>query len=280
MNKLTSKMFYILGCLILLVFSNSCSFSKIDADEEGVMVMKPWFFGHGGVDETPLTTGNTWTAWTTEVVRFKIIPLQYDEKFSDIMSSDNTPVDLTAHLLVRIEKGNTPILLKNFGENWYKNDIQKDLCNEVRNEISKYSMMELTCKRAIYDNASKQIEYILRDKVKNEKIPITIMKVIIDKASPNSEVMEEYNKTAAQIQAKQTQIAASQMQECRKVAEDKRAEADDAYRVRMGLTPDQYIKLRSVEIEKEKVEMVRNKSNVSITMLMGNDYTPIYNVKK
>lgn len=274
------KTFFLLAYLMLLVSCTGCSFSKIDADEEGVMVMKPWFFGHGGVDNTPLTTGNTWTAWTTEVVRFKIIPVQYDEKFSDIMSSDNTPVDLTAHLLIQIEKGNTPILLKNFGENWYRNDIQKDLCNEVRNEISKYSMMELTCKRAIYDNASQHIENILRNKVKNEKIPITIMKVIIDKASPNSEVMEEYNKTAAQIQAKQTQLAASQMQECRKEAEMKRAEADDAYRVRMGLSPDQYIKLRSVEIEKEKVDMVRNKSNVSITMLMGNDYTPIYSVKK
>ena len=92
--------------------------------------------------------------------------------------------------------------------------------------------------------------------------------------------MEEYNKTAAQLQAKQTQIAASQMQESRKLAEEKRAEADDAYRAKMGLNPDQYIKLRSVEIEKEKVDMVRNKGNVTITMLMGNDYTPIYSVKK
>lgn len=274
------KLFILLISLILITNFTSCSFSKVDADEEGVMVMKPWFFGHGGVDNIPISTGNTWTAWTTEVVRFKITPVQYDEKFSDIMSSDNTPVDLTAHVLIQIEKGNTPILLKNFGENWYKNDIQKDLCNEVRNEISKYPMMELTCKRSIYDNASKQIEDILKAKVKNEKIPITIMKVIIDKASPNNEVVEEYNKTAAQIQAKQTQIAAAQMQEYRKTAEMKRAEADDAYRIKMGLTPDQYIKLRSVEIEKEKVDMIRNKSNVSITMLMGNDYTPIYNVKR
>ena len=37
--------------------------------------------------------------------------------------------------------------------------------------------------------------------------------------------------------------------------------------------------LRSVEIEKEKVDMVRNKGNVKITMLMGNGATPFYNVK-
>ena len=91
--------------------------------------------------------------------------------------------------------------------------------------------------------------------------------------------MEEYNKTAAQIQAKQTQIAASQMQSYRKQAEEKRAEADDAYRAKMGLNPELYIRLRSVEIEKEKVDMVRNKGNVKITMLMGNGATPFYNVK-
>ena len=272
-------MYVFIGIICMVMTMTSCSFSRVDADEEAVLIEKPWFFGHGGVCETPITTGNTWTAWTTEVVRFKITPVQYDEKFTDIMSSDNTPVDLTAHVLIQVNKGETPILLQNFGENWYSNDIQKDLCNEVRNEISKYPMMELTCKRTIYDNASKQIEQVLIAKVQKERIPITIMKVIIDKASPNAEVMEEYNKTAAQLQAKQTQMAAAQMQEFRKMAEMKRAEADDAYRVKMSLSPEQYIKLRSVEIEKEKVDMVRNKGNVNITMLMGSDYTPIANIR-
>ena len=276
MKKIVEK--FVFGICAATLFA-SCSFSSVDADEEAVMIEKPWFFGHGGVDDTPITTGNKITAMTTEVVRFKIIPVQYNEKFADIMSSDNTPVDLTAHVLIKITKGQTPILLQNFGVDWYKNDIQKDFCNEVRNEISKYPMMELTCKRSIYDNASKHIESVLISKVKKDKIPITIIKVIIDKASPNNDVMEEYNKTAAQMQAKQTQIAAAQMQEYRKTSEIKRAEADDAYRLKMNLTPDQYIKLRAIEIEKEKVDMIRNKSKVNITMLMGGDALPTYSIK-
>ena len=268
--------------LVLTIMSmclTSCSLSKVNADEEGVFVKKPWFFGSGGVSDTPLSQGSEWKVFTTSFVKFKIVPVQYNESFSDIMSSDNTPVDLTAHVLIQINKGETPILLKNFGQNWYENDIQKDFCNEVRNEISKHPMMELTCKRDIYDAASKKIEDYLISKIKSEKIPITILKVIIDKASPNSEVMEEYNHTAAQIQAKQTQQAAAQMQVARKVAEENRAIADDAYRMKMGLSADQYIKLRQLEIEKEKVDMVRNKGNVSITMLMGGDAMPMYNIK-
>lgn len=264
-----------LFCCIIL---SSCS-ARVGAGQEGVYVENPWFFGHGGVDDTPVNTGLSWVAPTTNCVVFNITPVQYDEKFNDIMSSDNTPVDLTAHSLIRIISGKTPLLLNKFGENWYQNDIQKDFCNEVRNEISKWPMMQLTCKREIYDNMSKKIELVLKNKIKRDGIPVELMKVIIDKASPTKEVMEEYEHTAAQIQAKQTQIAAAQMQIARKESEIKRAEADDAYRVKMGLNPNEYIRLRSLEIEKEKVDMVRNKGNVNITMLMGGDAMPMYNVK-
>lgn len=273
------KILILLSVALTVISLQSCNPAKVGEGEEGVFVKKPWFFGHGGVDYSPVNTGLSWEAWSTKCVTFPIIPVQYNEKFNDIMSSDNTPVDLTAHALIKIKSGQTPLLLDKFGEQWYQNDIQKDFCNEVRNEISKWPMMQLTCQRDIYDNMSIKIEKVLRDKIKKDGIPIELMKIIIDKVSPTAEVMEEYNHTAAQIQAKQTQAAAAQMQVARRDAETKRAEADDAYRVKMGLNPDQYIKLRSLEIEKEKVDMVRNKSNVNITMLMGGGATPIYNVK-
>jgi len=271
---------FLFGLLALVCMClSSCNPAKVNAGEEGVFVKNPWFFGHGGVDYDPVSTGLSWEAFTTKCHTFKIIPVQYDEKFNDIMSSDNTPVDLTAHALIKITAGKTPLLLDKFGDNWYQNDIQKDFCNEVRNEISKWPMMQLTCKREIYDNMSSKIETVLKAKIHKDGIPIELMKVIIDKASPTQEVMEEYNHTAAQIQAKQTQEAAAQMQLARRKAEESRAAADDAYRMKMGLNPDQYIRLRQLEIEKEKVDMIRNKSRVSITMLMGGNALPTYNVK-
>lgn len=273
------KFLFYIAAICCLLLTASCNPAKVDAGEEGVFVMKPWFFGHGGVDYEPVRTGLSWEAWSTKCYTFKIVPVQYDEPFSDIMSSDNTPVDLTAHALIRIKPGQTPLLLEKFGTNWYQNDIQKDFCNEVRNEISKWPMMQLTCKREIYDNMSKKIEEVLNKKIQKDGIPIDLMKVIIDKASPTKEVMEEYNHTAAQIQAKQTQQAAAQMQVARKDAETKRAEADDAYRMKMGLDAEQYIKLRSLEIEKEKVDMIRNKGNVNVTMLMGGNALPTYQVR-
>ena len=141
--------------LLLIVFTlsfSSCSLVGVDADQEGVFIKKPWFFGSGGISETPLSEGSEWRVWSTSFIKFTMTPIQYDEKFDDIMSSDNTPVDLSAHVLIKIIDGKTPLLLDKFGISWYQNDIQKTFCNDIRNEISKYPMMELTCKRSIYDS--------------------------------------------------------------------------------------------------------------------------------
>lgn len=266
------------AALVTLTVFAACTKVTPGAGEEAVLVYQPWFFGHGGVDETPVQTGLTWCAPTTGYIIFKIIPVQYNESFKDIISLDNTPISLTAHALIQIIPGKTPYLYEHFGEEWYQNIIQKDFCNEVRNEISKYPMIQLTSKRSIYDNISKHIEQILNKKIAQEKIPIRLQKVIIDKAKPNQEVMEEYNHTASAIQKLQTEEANARMQEVRKISEAKRAEADDAYRVRMGLNPDQFIRLRSLEIERDKVDMVRDKKNVNITMLMGNGAQPYFKV--
>ena len=43
----------ILAIASILTFS-SCHRVSPNADEETVLVKKPWFFGHGGVDMTPI----------------------------------------------------------------------------------------------------------------------------------------------------------------------------------------------------------------------------------
>jgi regulator of protease activity HflC (stomatin/prohibitin superfamily) len=143
-------------------------------------------------------------------------------------------------------------------------------------------MMDLTSKRSIYDNISKHIEEVISNKIKSENIPIKLLKVIIDKARPNKDVLEEYTRTAMAIQALQTQKAQSSMELARKTTEENRAIADDAYRQKMGFNADQYIKLRALEIEKEKVDMLRNKNNISVSLLMsgesGGAY-PTYQIK-
>ena len=277
------KIFNLKSILVLLLIAmtiTSCSVASVDADEELVFVKKPIFFGKGGVEKEPLTSGSEWRWFSTDEVKFKVSPTQYEEKFQDIFTADNTPIDLSANILLQIKKGETPVLLEGFGEDWYKNNIQTQFIKYVRDEISKYPMKELTSKREIYDS----VEKVVLDKVQNiidtKKIPVNVLSVIVNRAVPKDDVMDELARTAMQIQAQETQEQRAKTEMAREQAEIKRAQADKAYQMQMNLTADQYIRLRQIEIEKEKVEMIKNKNNVQIHMIMGNgDATPIYPIK-
>jgi len=255
----------------------------VDADEEGVFVAKPWFFGSGGVNDNPLKEGTSITATSTDVVRFKVTPIKYEEQFDDVMSDDNTPVDLQAYVILQIKRGYTPILLKNYGENWYFNNVRETFRKFIRDRVSTYPMYDLTSNREACQSIENDTEKLLQDYFKklnsDKEFPVTIQSVIVDRATPNKEVMEEINKTASQIQAKKTQIEREEMEKVRASAERERARADKEYQREMGLTADQFIMLRALEMEMEKVEMVRGKQNVNVDVMFGNSVN-MWDIKK
>lgn len=74
------KFLYLLIALIACTVFSSCHRVAPGADEESVLVHKPWFFGHGGVDKDAVTTGSTWCWWSTSSETFKIIPVKYTGK--------------------------------------------------------------------------------------------------------------------------------------------------------------------------------------------------------
>lgn len=275
--KLIKLLTFVIFSLTMITLS-SCSVATVNADEELVFVKKPIMFGSGGVDQTPLTSGSQWRWFSTDEVIFKVSPVQYEEKFEDIFTSDNTPIDLSANILLQIEKGKTPTLLTNFGEKWYDNNIRVQFVKYVRDEISKYPMKELTSKREIYDSVEMVVNEKVQQIIKDKNVPVNVLAVIVNRAVPKEDVMEELTRTAIQIQAQETQEQREKTESKREAAEIKRAQADRAYQREMNLTSEQYIKLRALEIEKEKVEMVKNKNNVKVNMLMGNGAQPIYDV--
>ena len=82
------KVIFWFTSLVMFVILSSCHGVRPNADEEAVLIKKPWFFGHGGVDETPVTTGCTWCWWSTSSETFKIVPVKYEEKLDDIISNE------------------------------------------------------------------------------------------------------------------------------------------------------------------------------------------------
>lgn len=94
--------------LIMCVSLASCHGVRPEADEEVVLITKPWFFGHGGVDLEPVTTGLTWCFWSTSSETFKITPVRYEETLDDIISNENTPLDFKTQIVFAYSERQEP----------------------------------------------------------------------------------------------------------------------------------------------------------------------------
>ena len=279
------KKFIAMFAALVMAFTmfTACSLASVDGDEEGVFIMKPWFFGDGGVQETALTEGSEWMVWSTDFVTYKKIPVKYTETFDDVFCDDNTPLDLSAHITLKITDGKSPVLHKNYGPDWYQNNVKENFREIVRNFISTYNMYTLVSDREVYDKVKVDITQKMQsyfDKLNDIKeFPIQIVNVVVDKAKPNDMVMEELNKTAAMAQQRITQQRQQEMEEQRALTEQKRAVADRAYMNSMNLSPDMFIKLKYAEIELEKVEMIKNRPNVNVDVMLGNA-TQMWDIKQ
>ena len=283
-NKLImSKLFKLSVVALVAMTLASCSLAKVEGDEVGVFVKKPWFFGSGGVEVTPLLEGSEWMVASTDLIVYKSVIEKYSETFDDIASDDGTPLDMTAHVFIRVIPEKAPILHKNYGQDWYDNNIKEVFRERVRNFISTYNMRSLISEREIYDTVKVDIMKDLKGYVdfcsQRKEFPIEITNVIVDKAKPNEGVLEELNNTAIYMQQSQTESMKQEMQKQRDKTEYLRAIADKRYQQTMNLSADQFIKLKALDVELQKIDMVKNKPNVNIDVMMGSS-VPMWDIKQ
>lgn len=273
MNKILQSI-----TLLLLISSiSSCYRVKVNAGHESVLIYKPYFIGHGGVEKDPISTGTEWCAWTTSHEDFIITPFTITEHFKDMIPSDNTPVSFDVYLKVQIKKGETPTLCEKFGSDWYNQNLQSSFRTMVRDKACVYKMFDLASKREISSKLEQEILKDIIEYAQRINIPVTILQVSIGAITPPEQVLIETKLTAAQNQSVLTQTARAFAELSRKDAERNKAIADNAYRFEMGMTMDQYLQLRHLEIEKEKVELIKDHDNVSI--IFGNGVTPSFPIK-
>jgi len=259
-------------------FLTSCHLASADADEECVFIKHPWFFGHGGVSAEPMSSGSTWCVFSTSKEYFKIIPVKYEEVLDDIISNENTPLDFKTNITLQITKGKSPILLSNYGLDWYANNIKETYCNTTRHYVSQYSPFDLTSNREVIAQIDSMVKndmigYIARLSEKAE-MPIQVISVITGRAMPNAPQLAEMNNTAAQIQAKTTQDRRKEMEQSREAAERQRAISDKAYQQEMGLTSAQFIQLKAWDI-------IEKKNGANIDVLFNSEGTEkMWNIRK
>lgn len=271
------KLLNLLAVALVSIVFVSCHFVAPSADEEAVLINHPVIWGHGGVDKDAVETGLSWCWWSTGSETFKIVPQKQQVNMEDLVSNDNTPLDFHTVIITQIKKGKTPVLLQNYGTDWFSINLYNYYCKRVRDHVSQYSPFDLMSNREVLNSIDNKILNEMQAYVatlsKEAEFPVIIKSVVIGRAKPNAPQLEEMNRTAQEVQAKQTEDRRAEAQEARERAERQRAIADKAYMEEMNLSPAQFIQLKAWDIIKEK-------KGANIDVLFNADgTTKMWNVK-
>ena len=235
--------------VVALAASAGCASVSPGAGEEAVLIYKPWVFGHGGVEPEAVKTGRTYVALSTESVIVSVQPQQFTVHFDDLMSRDGVPLDFDA--VIRLRVTNSVQLVSRFGPDWYKANVEAEFRNRVRQEVRKHGMNETAIDSTAIDGIDAAITEAMTAYVKTAALPIELIDITVGKANPPDSVKSQRIETAQQEQRIQTERQKKLAEDVRRSAEEARAAADNAYRQSMQLSPDQFLQLEAIKMQKE-----------------------------
>lgn len=236
-----------IAILVAAVGMTGCRTVSPDAGHEAVLIMKPLFFGHGGVDPEPVKTGLIIAAMTTEAEYVSMQPIQVSEHFDDLMSSDGVPLDFDA--VIRLQITDSVRLIKDFGPKWYQTNVGAEFRNRVRQSVRKHGMNETAINTAAVDDIDREVSKGMEAYFNEAKLPLRLIQMTVGKANPPDSIKNQRIETAAQQQRVLTEGQRKLAEDSRKAAEQSRAEADNAYRNAMQLSPEQFLSLERIKMQ-------------------------------
>lgn len=237
------------GIIVVCLMMTACGLASPDAGHESVLVEKPLFFGHGGIDEHPVRTGRSIVALTTEVIDVDMRPTQQSAHLDDFMSLDGVPLDFDA--IIRLQVIDSVQLVKNFGEQWYERNVEAEFYNRVRQAVRKRGMNEMAISTEAIEQVDEEVSDAMNAYIKSAGLPIKLVQVTIGKANPPDSVKSQRIETASQQQRRLTENERKLAEDNRKAAEMSRAAADNAYRNALQLSPAQFIQLENIRMQRD-----------------------------
>jgi regulator of protease activity HflC (stomatin/prohibitin superfamily) len=265
---------------ICVALSAACTTVKPDAGHEGVLIRKPMIFGSGGVDPAPVKTGLKYIAWTTQSQIVNMQPARVDAVFDDLMTSDGVPIDF--HAVVSYRVTDSVKMIRDFGADfsdrgepgfWVRN-LDQPFRTAVRDAVKKRGMNEMAIVATAAEEVDREVTQHLLQIVKETSIPILVMDVTLGRANPPDAIKNQRVATAEQEQRVNTEKQRKLAEDQRKDAETARAAADNAYRQSMQLSPDQFLRLEAIKMQRE----VCGRQG-ACTFLLGTGATPVLNVR-
>lgn len=243
------KIMFLTLLVASVIMVSGCSRANAGAGHEIVLIEKPMIFGHGGVDDRPVKAGSEFIALTTDEVDVDMQPQQHQLHFDDIMSSDGVPLDFDA--IIRLQVTDSVSLIKNFGPKWYENNVEKEFSNRVRQAVRKHGMNETAINTVAIDAIDTEVSAAMNAYIDSAKLPMKLIQITVGKANPPDSVKNQRIETAAQEQRALTEQKKKLAEDQRKMAEQSRAEADNAFRNAMQMSPEQYLRLETIKMQRD-----------------------------
>ena len=260
--------------VIVSLFMTACSVYTPDAGHEIVLVEKPLIFGHGGVDPQPVKTGRSYAAITTEGIDVYMQPQKFDTDMPDTMTSDGVPIEF--HAIMVLQVTDSVALIRTFGPDWYKNNLEEPFKTMVRQSVRKHGMNETAISTTALDAIDSEIHDQLVDFIQQKNLPVRLVTMTVGRANPPDAIKHQRIETATQEQRINTERQRKLAEDQRKAAEQSRADADNAYREAMHLSPEQFIQLKMIEMQ---AEACGERGKAGCTFI-SSGAVPVYNLGK
>jgi hypothetical protein len=256
------KVFGFMVGMLMLIGLSGCTTAAPDAGHQVVWVEKPMFFGHGGVDPEPVTTGRSYGALTSDAVDVDMLPQRFDMEFDDMMTKSGVPVSF--HVVATCRIVDSVKLVNSFGarrwtdkdgnlqgwEFWDRN-LDQPIRTAVRDSVKKRDMQEMAIDQSAADAVGQEVAAATVKIIQQTGVPLACSAINVGRVNPPDAIKTQRIETAAQeqraITMQQTKLAEDQ----RKAAEQSRASADNAYREAMDLSPDQFLQLERIKMQRE-----------------------------
>ncbi len=274
--KMKKRLALTLMGVLFAIGMTGCTTASPDAGHQAVWVEKPVFFGHGGVDPIPVTTGKQYGAVSSDAVDVTMQPQRIDMEFDDMMTKSGVPVSF--HVLFVFQVDDSVKLVQGFGvdnngeaKGAWTRVVDPQINQLVRDTVKAYEMQDIALSQISVDAASASIKDGTLNIVKSTGLPITMLSVNVGRILPPDAVKNQRIETAAQEQRVITMQQTKLAEDARKLAEESRAAADNAYKQQMGLSPEQFVEMSRIQMQ-EKVC-----SNGGCTFILGGG-TPLINV--
>src|SRR6202007_2496606 len=141
---------------------------------------KPVVLGHGGVDAESVKTGRTYAAISTDGVDVYMQPQKFETELPDTMTSDGVPI--TFHAIMVLQVTDSVALIKNFGADWYKNNLEEPFKTMVRQAVRKRGMNETAISTTALDTIDAEIRDELIAFIKEKALPVRLITMTVGRA--------------------------------------------------------------------------------------------------